>query len=355
MTTPLSRSASLKRNRGFTLIELLVVIAIIAILIALLLPAVQQAREAARRSQCKNNLKQMGLAVHNYESTFGTTPPSGEHTVNGGLATEVRVFFPTSFFTAILPYVDQAPLYNQWNFDYPYLASEATYTNQKNPTLAKTSISTYLCPSNGNFSENGGNGYGQVDYMPVAYTNIIDPGATPPGTLNQSKGPIANQLWFADGFLSGGSRGVGKFRDCTDGMSNTIAVIEDAGRPANIQGKYAFAGSFTLQDTCSGVIANGRCPNRWADGDTGNGVSGPPAGATSQVRVINNSSTPKNGPVDCPWANNNCGPNDEPFSYHVGGCQALMGDGSVHFLSENIDQGVIRRLCDPKDGLTVTF
>ncbi|MEZ6123317.1 MAG: DUF1559 domain-containing protein [Planctomycetaceae bacterium] len=333
-------------GRGFTLIELLVVIAIIAILIALLLPAVQQAREAARRTQCKNNLKQMGLAIHNYEGTYGCTPSSGEHTKNGGTATEARVFFPVSFFTAALPFIEQAPLYNTMNFNYLYLDSNWP----ANQVAAKTVIQAYLCPSNGNYRDDGGNGYGQTDYMPIAYTNIIDPGQ--PKTLldGGAKGPLNDSAYFADGFLSGGPRGVGRFRDCTDGLSNTVAVIEDAGKPGQLVGKYAFPTVPTLVDTCG---TNFRCPNRWADGDSGNGVSGPPAGATSIVRIVNNANNPKGGPLDCPWTNNNCGPNDEPFSFHTGGVQLVLGDGSARFLSENTDQGIMRRICDPQDGLTV--
>ena len=100
---------SMKR-RGFTLIELLVVIAIIAILIALLLPAVQQAREAARRTQCKNNLKQIGLAMHNYHDTFLKFPSGGSGNSQ---------YWGHSQWVSILPFADQAPLYNQWNFNQP--------------------------------------------------------------------------------------------------------------------------------------------------------------------------------------------------------------------------------------------
>src|SRR6187455_188869 len=140
-------------RRGFTLIELLVVIAIIAILIALLLPAVQQAREAARRTQCKNHLKQLGLAIHNYESTYNKIPSSGIYYSPSGTASAANPrpysAFPVSFFTAALPYMDQGPIYNQWNFSLHYM-SVATNTQ-----LATSYIDPFLCPSNGNFSKGG--------------------------------------------------------------------------------------------------------------------------------------------------------------------------------------------------------
>src|SRR5258707_11337017 len=132
----------MKRLRsGFTLIELLVVIAIIAVLVALLLPAVQQAREAARRSQCKNNLKQMGLAIHNYEGTFKRFPSSGESTYELSSPT-IRMFFPCAFNVAILPLIDQNNIYNAWNFN-------VHYTIQPNASLATSVIPMYVCPSNG--------------------------------------------------------------------------------------------------------------------------------------------------------------------------------------------------------------
>ncbi|WP_437190684.1 DUF1559 domain-containing protein [Planctomicrobium sp. SH527] len=331
-------------TRGFTLIELLVVIAIIAILIALLLPAVQQAREAARRSQCKNNLKQMGLAIHNYESTFNRTPPAGEFTPAGG-----RNFTRTSFFTSILPFIEQAPLYQKMNMALPYNHSGAP----ENQVAAKSSINVFLCPSNGNFQEEP---YGQTDYMPVAYTDI----SVDTGVLKGTPGYTAVEH---HGILAGRGTGYGKFTDATDGLSNTVALWEDSGKPTPMDGKYkaameiGIAGGWpeaNLVDTCDSVTAKGRCPRRWADGDSSNGVSGPTNRTPLQgnAQILNNHKSPSGGPTECPWSTNNCGPNDEPFSFHTGGVHAVMGDGSVRFFSENISSVIVARVCAPYDGQT---
>ncbi len=145
-----------KFRRGFTLIELLVVIAIIAVLIALLLPAVQQAREAARRSQCKNNLKQIGLAIQNYHDTFILFPMS--YTTDATFTTATR---GKSWITGVLPYIDQAPLYNTMEMSAP-MANSTTNplpTPYSANTVAAMSILTgFLCPSNptnGNGKLNG--------------------------------------------------------------------------------------------------------------------------------------------------------------------------------------------------------
>lgn len=153
----MSRALRGRRSpQGFTLIELLVVIAIIAVLIALLLPAVQQARESARRTQCKNNLKQLGLALHNYHDVHGVLPPalvaSGRYCAN-------PFRLNTTGFVLILPYMDQAPLYTAYNFDRPSSLSEDTNCSTPPPAAGGVTVSTanqaiyskklaaHLCPS----------------------------------------------------------------------------------------------------------------------------------------------------------------------------------------------------------------
>ena len=339
------------RRRGFTLIELLVVIAIIAVLIALLLPAVQQAREAARRSQCKNNLKQMGLAMHNYEEIYKRFPSGGEGSdwtgnmspfpQTPGVANGTG-FDPHSTFTALLPLIDQAPVYNQMNLSYAY-NNGAWAANQ---TATKTKIQAFLCPSNGVYAEDK-NGFGQSDYMPTVYTDLlVNTAPCPDGTapLNyrcKSSGTTRNAR--VDGLMAIGGTPLGR---ASDGLSNIVGIIEDAGKQAipNYAGSYADPAP-NLVGGC-GTSGTLRCPNRWADPDIGSGVSGGPAG----TGVINQNKLPNGGPSTCPWTTNNCGPNDEPFSFHTGGVQALMGDGSVRFLSENVDTQTVRKLIGRADG-----
>ncbi|HVJ69618.1 MAG TPA: DUF1559 domain-containing protein [Caulifigura sp.] len=353
-------------RRGFTLIELLVVIAIIAILIALLLPAVQQAREAARRTQCKNNMKQLGLAVFNYESTYSRLPTSGESTDESTSPSTTRRFTAGSFFLGLLPYVDQAPLYNQWNFNLHYTAGV-------NPALAKTHIEAFLCASNG-ITQKDSLGYGRADYMAVAYVDFDSTGY---------RGGSATYTSNVKGIDKPGALGFyNKISVCTDGLSNTMLVVEDAGRPTNNGGSYdissagaligfgAAAPPTTYYDSTQLAAAKNQTPavmggtfgmpGRWADPDGASGISGPPNGQILQK--INQNKTPNGGPpgtvtpgsgTPCPWSVNNCGPNDEPFSQHTGGVHALLGDGSVRFISENLDFNIIRKLGLPSDGETM--
>ena len=191
------------RNKGFTLIELLVVIAIIAILIALLLPAVQQAREAARRTQCRNNLHEIGLALHNYLDAHKMFTPNGvgQPTENVG-GRYLQNWLAWSGFAMLLPYMDQSPIYNRIDFDYRW---DNNNGGTQNNTLARTFIPAYLCPSD----------------SIVRYTTNMGP-----TSYGISAGPASNWSMRTRpvGFATlhrGSTDG-----DFIDGMSNTIAVSE---------------------------------------------------------------------------------------------------------------------------------
>jgi prepilin-type N-terminal cleavage/methylation domain-containing protein len=301
----------MRRRCGFTLIELLVVIAIIAVLIALLLPAVQQAREAARRMQCKNNLKQIGLAIHNYESTFSRFPSCGEGT-DYSVSPPATWFGTHSLFSQILPYVDRASSYQQFDFGSAYNAIP------QNITAAKQPISMFVCPSEAwRASVTDKSGFGVTDYAATFYVDI-DPATG-----------LRNKLLRVDGIIT---RDWNRMSGVTDGLSNTLLVVEDAGRDERIQPGNVYIDPFDGQP---------RRDWRWAEPDaSGIGIS----------MIINNNKNPLGGPASCPWTVNNCGLFEEIFSFHTGGAHVLLGDGSARFLSENLDYKLLRGLVTKSGG-----
>jgi len=353
-----------KGKKAFTLIELLVVIAIIAVLIGLLLPAVQKVREAAARLSCANNLKQLGMAMMNFESTYSCLPTSGEGV---GPATDSTVvgntcFDGISFFTAILPYVEQEAAAKQANTASLTYTATGSYTGTVDPY--KTVIKSFVCPGNPTALVSGvdGSGYGTNDYMPIAYSDIDPTDGYRNGTVAFKK---TGMLTITGTFAAGAAKGTvaaakmnggRKITGITDGGSNTIGIFEDVGR-----GNAAWG-------TDVGSSAYGsRSIARWAEPDNSNGVSGPAfddvggpqigTGATAATskpsgvisKWINQNNYPTGGST-CPWSTNNCGPNDEPFSFHTGVVGAVFGDGHVAFISDKVGFATLKALVTPDAG-----
>ncbi len=314
-------------RRAFTLIELLVVIAIIAILIGLLVPAVQKVREAAARTQCLNNLKQLGLALHNYESARKRLPTSGEGT-NWSTAPPSTGFDLHSTFTHVLPYIEQENVAGLLDLTKAYNATAA------NQAAAKAQIPMFRCPSSV-VDDPDPEGYGLTDFMPIAYTDLD------PATGKRNTALRANA-----GLGLGGVR----IAEVKDGTSNTIAIAENVGRNwSGIVSKYT-----------DPVTGQPRKAARWAEPDSGNGVSGPATGDPGSPLYtgvggpvyINQNLNPIGGPASCPWSTNNCGANDEITSWHSGGAHFVFLDGHVSFVSQGINAAALRALVTRNGGET---
>ncbi len=396
MSVSIKSRAKAQARRAFTLVELLVVITIIGILMGLLLPAVQAAREAARRAQCSNNMKQMGLAIANFENVHKALPTGGEGSdlSNPTIGGQTK-FSRHSLFVHLLPYIERADLYVQADLSKSYRDTTVNTTGVSNASIFARDISTYLCPSNPYLSSKDPAGFGNLDYFTPCYTDISDgtKSGAAAGNRDAKNYRAEGCLTVIDGshtttskttvadFVEGTKTTGVPMSAVSDGASNTIAVIEDAGRICPRSSDPAYGGTESsyceLADpavistadaaattptsgSASGILCRGVW--RWADPDAGgSGVSGPTSNGTSATtqytgKVINQNNFPIGGPSTAPWTANNMGCNDEPFSFHPNGCNAVMLDGSVRFLEENTHPVTLRYMvtrseAKSKDGL----
>ncbi len=313
-------------STGFTLIELLVVIAIIAVLVALLLPAVQQAREAARRSQCRNNLKQFGLGMHNYHDTFSVLP-NGFRAYNGA---PFQMANRETWFQPVLPYIEQANLYQSYQTflqsstgnNYLHIQEALSFVGRNQ------SVSVAACPSDPN-SPGRNRGF-RGNY-------VVNVGNEPDMAGNATTGPtgqlkLSGMFWWHSSV---------RFRDVTDGASNTLMMAEIMVRhPASMAGVTNPDNAYFYGEPGSYWIGG-----RW--GEFGFTTNQPPN--TTIADQIYGALTPDNGSIPSCGANNQTlrapctaiatgyGLRNFARSHHVGGVHALLADGGVRFVSENID------------------
>ena len=325
-----------RRRSGFTLIELLVVIAIIAVLIALLLPAVQQAREAARRTQCKNNLKQLGLAMHNYHDTYTQLPFAGIS--NGGILRHFGGCWgdDNSWYASTLPFIEQGNLFDNMDFNVSIAAPGAAAQNNTtdpyywNEQVQESIIPAHFCPSDTRAIQENGSGW------QVTRTNyVVNLGNTTYGQRTEG-----TEAFGGAPFTFGRCYGFG---DIPDGLSNTLLIGElitpqDTGWGGYLgvpiyQGGAGFTAYYSPNSTSSERMAR-QCFNTrpgvaalcQLQGDC-EPMSDPNGGMASQIVIAR--------------------------SRHTGGVQVTMGDGSVRFVSENINLAVWRGASTSMGGETL--
>jgi type II secretory pathway pseudopilin PulG len=321
----------------------LVVIAIIAILVALLLPAVQQAREAARKAQCKNQLKQLGLAIHNYESAMLCLPPSSVIIkLPSGLPSTIDV----SPFARLLPYYEQANVYNMMNLNLEY-----TDTGNYNKAAVGRVIPLFLCPSelrtdpinHAKYGMTGGVNYGfcMGDWYVWSGYNVSTPGEPP---TRSAFGVNLNRQW----------------RDFTDGMSNTMLMsevknyqpyIRDCGSlsqintpnnipspdadPMTVAPEYSGSGCLVLPDTSGGHTQWNEVAVHHIGMTTAWTPNKKTPGATYADVDLNSQRERIGGPTYAAITSR---------SYHTGGVHSLLGDGRVRFISNSINGQLWRAL-----------
>ncbi|WP_437201260.1 DUF1559 family PulG-like putative transporter [Planctomicrobium sp. SH664] len=319
-----------RRLSGFTLIELLVVIAIIAVLIALLLPAVQQAREAARRSQCKNNLKQLGLAMHNYADTYGMFPVPD---IGITFAARTPTHWDMSWGISILPQLDQAPIFNKFDQNAPNGVSDIA-----NQPVVSMTLPVYICPT----TPRSGPIQGIIEVQDPIASATVNPNFTAGASdyfiprSFQDSGFTPSEVFGAFCYATAAGtldtkRGGGRIRDITDGLSNTMLILERAGFP-----DLKKRGNITKDPSASTypAVVEKHFNGWWASTQN------------DRIRAWNSEGTTYgSGPCVVNCSNDWGG----AYSFHTGGMQVLLGDGAVCFLSENLDKRTFRGLIGKED------
>jgi prepilin-type N-terminal cleavage/methylation domain-containing protein len=303
--------------QGFTLVELLVVIAIIGILIALLLPAVQAAREAARRTQCRNKIKQLNLALHNFQGSKRSFPAGHEHsrTIVDSSCTSSPGGAPSNgrapWTVAVLPYIEQSALYDRFDMSKTFTSTFSSQEgDEPNKELFHEVNHDYQCPSDPNSAGNVNNSN---------YFGVQGGGDTSLALCMTPNG----RVFYDNGVLY--HRSAIRMRDITDGTSKTFAIGETkyqltaTGRPDNIHLGWASTGYLTSANGRPGVLAAAVNPINSIEGDGG-----------------------KNDTLN--YFNRLFG------SFHTGGCHFALCDGSVQFITDNIDLTIYHYLARRNDG-----
>jgi prepilin-type N-terminal cleavage/methylation domain-containing protein/prepilin-type processing-associated H-X9-DG protein len=365
------------RNRAFTLVELLVVIAIIGILIALLLPAVQAARESARRTQCSNNMKQLGLGLHTFaESRKGIFLPSSWDglsypelgiLVNPNPPNTATTRVRHNWVPFVLPYIEQQALFERYDFSISWhqQTALAPFSPTTDITVTQVQIQNLLCPSTTTKNrfhhdwQTPTTIYGAaIDYAAVkgvdvsletaGFADVLGPAT--PAVIPARKG-----MMVADANTTDKRPRV--LGECKDGTSNTIAIAEVAGRPglwrAGKQITHAvFDPTRAPADANGGDIPGGA----WAEQQNGFLLNGSSQDGTLKpglcgVNCCNNYAI---GPGGSPTSGGRSYDDGEIYSFHPGGANVALADGSVRFMQKNISIRTLARLCTASGGETVT-